>query len=431
MNKLEKIVYDIVKNNPKIKLGLRNLYQSFYDLLPDGNNWTFSPIVVKEGYFFGFHDVTPFSANEEFVLSNKLEIGENPLRMPKAGDLLTVGYWNQDFSVFNEVAQTHAWNYHKGCRLQWVGNDPESFIYNDYLDGKMCANIYSIADSTNRRVEYPIDTVCHNGKYATSFSYERLNRCMPGYGYIFHDDISFLDDKTPDNTGLFLVDVEHNTTEMIVSLAQLYSIEHDSTMDEATHYITHTEFSPDDSRISFLHRWTNLEDTRKRFTRLVTCNLDGSDMKISETTGMVSHYVWDQKHGILAYSRVHDVDGHYVFSDYTIHKPYRVAKKINSDGHQSYIPNTDFFVTDTYPDKHRHAKLFVCGVKTDKMLKIADLKSFKKYQSILPEKHWACDLHPRVSPKGTYVCFDSVHTGKRAVCFMPLDSAVKKISLSN
>ncbi len=36
-----------------------------------------------------------------------------------------------------------------------------------------------------------MDTVSYDGKYATGFSYERLTRYMPGYGYV-HSDEPFL-----------------------------------------------------------------------------------------------------------------------------------------------------------------------------------------------------------------------------------------------
>lgn len=35
MNKIEKVVYDLVKSNPQLKLFLRNTYQSVFDLLPE------------------------------------------------------------------------------------------------------------------------------------------------------------------------------------------------------------------------------------------------------------------------------------------------------------------------------------------------------------------------------------------------------------
>lgn len=418
MNKIEKMVYDIVKANPKLKSTIRNMYQSLYDFLPDKENFVAFPLIVKEGYFFGFHDVCPFSLDESMILSNKLELAEDQIRMPAAKDSLTVGYWNSGFSTFTVLSQTYAWNYHKGCRLQWLGKDCNNVIFNDVKDDKLVAAIVNIYEHTKKYINFPIDTASHDGKYATSFSYERLNRYMPGYGYVYKDE-PFFDEPASGNTGLYLIDIENNTEQLIVSLEKLVDIQHEATMEGSYHYVTHTEFSPNDTRIAFLHRWT-YDDPDKRYTRLVTCRLDGSDIQISETTGMVSHYHWDEKHGILAYCQVNGVDGHYIFADYRVKNPRRVAEDLNSDGHQSYVPGTDLFVTDTYPDKRRYAQLYFSDINTKQSKLIADLKSPKKYQSPTLEKHWACDLHPRVSPSGGSVCFDSVHTGKRALCILKL-----------
>lgn len=420
MNKLEKIVYDAVKSNPKIKLKLRNIYQSFYDMLPDHDSWAYSNITVREGYFLGFHDTCPFSADGRFILSNKLEITEEPMRMPMMDDPLTVGFWDEKLLNFTEIKKTFAWNYHKGCRLQWCGEYNDEIIFNDVEKGHLCANIYTLRNGGIKKIDYPIDTVSHNGKFATSFSYERLNRYMPGYGYNVSDDAFFMEPESR-NTGLYIIDINNNARKLIVTLETLASIEKEKTMLNANHYVTHTEFSPDDDRIAFLHRWT-YDDPNKRYTRLVTCKIDGSDIRISETTGMVSHYVWDNDHGILAYCRVNDIDGHYVFPDYSLKQPYRVAAVLNSDGHQSYVPGSGCFVTDTYPDKHRHAMIYLCDIGDDSVRKIADLKSWKKFQSPSVDKHWACDLHPRVSHDGQFVCFDSVHTGKRSLCVMNINT---------
>lgn len=415
MNIIEKIVYDAVKSNPKLKLKLRNIYQSFFDIIPDKKNFSINPIKYQNGYFFGFHDINPFSYDEKYILSNKLNI---ELRMPTANDPLTIGYWDKNFEDFYSLGDTYAWNYHKGCRLQWLGCKSYECIYNNVENDKLFSNIISIETGEIRKINFPIDTVSPNGKFATSFSYERLNKYMPGYGYDYKDE-AFFEEDTSKNTGLFLIDIENNEKKLIVSLEKLAKLQPDKTMNNAHHFVTHTEFSPDGKKIAFLHRWT-FDDPNKRFSRLVTCNLDGSEICISKTSGMVSHYVWDDKHGILAYCSVNGRDGHYIFSNYKMNKYKRVASKLNSDGHQSYIMNTDLFITDTYPDKRRYAKLYLCDINEDKVKLIADLKSLKKFQSPNAYKHWACDLHPRTSPLGNYVCFDSIDAGERSLCVMSL-----------
>lgn len=415
MNKLEKIIYDALKKHPQIKLFVRDTYQNVMDLIPDKPNYAAADVKVLEGYFWGFHDVSPISNDEQHMLGCKLNI---PLRMPEPGDPLTIGYWDMDFKEFHPVDDSLAWGYHKGCRLQWMGDSNEGFVFNTFHGNRLCAEICNINQQDKVFLDHPIDTVSWDGKYATSFSYRRLNELMPGYGYDYEDG-SYLDENESVHTGLYLIDIEKNTRKSLFSLKELAAMNPTPNMKGARHFVTHTEFSKDNLYVAFMHRWIH-DDPEKRFSRLITCRLDGSELSISPTTDMVSHYVWDQKWGILAYCRINGIDGHYLFSDASMKKWRHIAPVLNSDGHQSFVPNTNLFITDTYPDGRRYAKLYLVNLENGDVQRIADLKSYKEFQSPNCYKNWACDLHPRVSPKGTYVTFDSVHTRHRALCIMKI-----------
>ncbi|MDC6366868.1 MULTISPECIES: hypothetical protein [Flavobacteriaceae] len=418
MNKLEKLVYDTVKHNPKIKGKIRNLYQSAYDLLPNKKDYSLNNIWTKEGYFFGFHDISPFSFDDTMVLANKLTI---PLRMPTKKDVLEVGYFTlQDGQPGNytKIGETRAWNYHKGCRLQWAGKD--HIIYNDANGETLVSRLYNIHDKTTKTIPFPIDSVSLCGKYATSFSYGRLEMTMPGYGYGYEDG-SYKDVQVPEETGLFIGNLEDGFKELVINLKELndkgnlkeYPIE------EAHQYVTHSLFSPDKRYVSFLYRGTVVENVSKRWTQMAVYDRETKQCYFSPTDEMVSHYVWNEKNQIIAYSRIEGLDSHVLFEDPTLRTYKRIAyPQLNSDGHQSFISNTAF-VTDTYPDKYRMAKLYSVDVETNKAKLLAAVNSLKRFQS-KSYRHWCCDLHPRMNRKGDMVCFDSVHTGERALCVMKI-----------
>ena len=175
MNKIEAFVYKRVKNNYIIKDFLRNIYQGMYDLMPNYESKFESEPIVHENYFFGFHDVTPFSEDSSMILSNHLLI---PLRMPSEEDTLEVGYFDGiNFSVWHKIGETHSWNYHKGARLQWM--NPNEVIYNDCEQRKLVSKIVNIYTGDVKNIDFPIDTVSYGGEYATSFSYGRLQYNMP------------------------------------------------------------------------------------------------------------------------------------------------------------------------------------------------------------------------------------------------------------
>jgi len=416
VNKLEKLVYDYLKKEPKVKLFVRNVYQGFFDLLPNKKNYFKNKPICKNGYFFGFHDITPYSYDDKYILANRLEI---PLRMPKAVDPLTVGFWDEKLENYYSIGKSFAWNYHKGCRLQWLDSKNNILIYNTAKEFTPLAIKYDIINKKESIIDYPIDATSDDGKWATSFCYNRLNKLMPGYGY----DIFNINDKletAPNDTGIFLVDIDKNCNKLLISLKELELIEPTQTMNNAYHFVTHSLFSPDGEYISFLHRWIH-DDVRKRFSRLVICKKDGSDIRISPTNGMVSHYVWDSLNRVLAYCRIRDIDGHYIFSSHTMQDYQPIALQIlNSDGHQHFIKNKNSFVTDTYPDKRRYAKLFKVSIVNQDIELLVEVKSFRKFRSAHWSKHWACDLHPRINNAGNTVCFDTVHPGQRSLCFMKI-----------
>jgi Tol biopolymer transport system component len=274
-----------------------------------------------------------------------------------------------------------------------------------------------VASEEKRLVSWPIDSVSADGRLATSFSYGRLEQLMPGYGYAVGDDEAHLDLLTTADTGLYLIDLAKNERRLLVSLQQLSDLQTEGRMADTYHFVTHTEFSPDGRYVAFLHRW--YKGTFKG-TRLVVIDLQTNELHISPTTGMVSHYVWNARNGIVAYCRMEDIDSHVYFSDPTMHQWKRCGyPQLNSDGHHHFIDD-DTFVVDTYPDKYRHIRLWKVSLSTDEVTLLADVKSQKQFVNPDDAHNWKCDLHPRVSPDGTLVSFDSTHTGHRSLCVMRL-----------
>ena len=417
MNKIESLVHNTLKGSPRLKTKVRNLYQSFFDLLPDSAGFSLNEIEVKEGYFFGFHDIKPFSSDDNYVLANKLTI---PLRMPTQDDILEIGYFpfNKKTGDYRKIGISKAWNYHKGCRLQWLGK--EKLIYNDAEHNTLVSRVYNIKGDLEKTIPCPIDSASSCGQLATTFSYGRLEKLMPGYGYCVEDKVESdadLNENTPHTTGLFLVHIDSGRKELLVSLHDLARMEPDFNALESTHFVTHSLFSADSRYISSLHRW--IDNSGKRWTRLLVYDLKEKKCHFSPTNGMVSHYVWNRKNQIIAYCCIGSKDSHVLFEEPTLQKYKRVAyPELNFDGHHNFMSANEF-VTDAYPTKRRMANLYKVEIDTNKVTQLASVKSFKKYQSI-QGCHWSCDLHPRTNNKGDIVCFDSVHTGQRALCFMPI-----------
>lgn len=412
---MERFVYNLLKHNPKLKNLVRNIYQDLLHFF-DFKNRTFvkGNMSSKDGYFFGFHDLSPFSKDESKILANKYNCS---LKMPSFKDFIFVGYFDQDLNVFKSIDKTLAWNWHKGCRLQWVNEN--KLIFNSIAkDNTLISTIYDVNKNEKYKISYPIDTVSPNGNYATTFNYERLEILMPGYGYrqIYSKIKSFADiSKASEKDGLFLIDLKEDKQQLLLSLktltkdVELLNLHH--------HFVTHTFFSPDSKSIYFLHRAVKQKDILKRFSRLGKFNIETKKVIFAKTSGMVSHYHVNSFDEVIVYCSVNRKDGHFLFdSNLVLKKHINYSKKIIGDGHQHFFTkNSQLFITDTYPDKFRYSSINLVDINNETSDVILNIKSPKKFRPISPYHHWSCDLHPRCSPSGKYICFDSVHTNKRSI----------------
>ncbi len=420
MNTLESYIYNLVRKNPKVKQIIRDIYQDFFDLLPKRKEFFYNPYLFLENFYFGFHDVSPFSNDESKLLVNHNTFD---FRMPQIGEEIELGYFdfiNNQFTDYHILGKSSAWNYHKGCRLQWI--DSDRVIYNTAINSKLLSKILNTKTGEELIVNSPIDSVFCNQEQllATSFSYERLERCMPGYGYSYKDN-GKLDEAAPCDTGLFLVDILKNTSKLIVPLSQLADTVDSCYLTGFLHFVTHTEFSKDGRYIAFLYRRIPKEgDYMKRYTKIMVYDLKYNNLIELPTQESGSHYVWNSQNQLLA-SCIIDGKSCHVLYDMNDIRNYRIIAGdiLNSDGHQSFITDTSF-VTDTYPDKYRMAKIYKVNVETQNVELLVNVYSPKKFQTKNFKCHIACDLHPRVSPSGKYICFDSPRTGKRGLYVMPL-----------
>ena len=420
MNSLESFVYNLVRKNPTLKQAVRNAYQGVFDFLPRKKEYFTGEYDFREGYFFGFHDVSPFSPDETKLLAchNSFD-----LRMPEPGEGLEVGYFDFRDGMIGEwhpVGISYAWNYHKGCRLQWL--DSTHIIYNTVMEGKPVAKVVEIGTLAERVLDFPIDAIYADADtcLATSFSYERLERCMPGYGYPYPDG-GLIGETAPSDTGLFLVDLKSGTRKLLVLLLQLAQTVDSSYLKGYLHFVTHSEFSSDGRYIAFLYRRIPTEgDYMKRLTKMMVYDRQEERLLTLPTQESGSHYVWNKRNQLVASCIINGHSCHVLY-DMADLDSYRIiaGDRLNSDGHQSFISDKEF-VTDTYPDKYRMAKLFKAHVGSSEVTLLASVYSPKQFQTKDFKCHIACDLHPRVSPSGKYVCFDSPRTGKRALYVMKL-----------
>jgi len=338
---------------------------------------------------------------------------DDSLKTPGPGDEIGIGIFSgDDFTNYNSIGQTRTWNWQTGSMLQWIG-DSMLIIFNDFDSEKHISNIITPDGEYVRSLPRPIAAISCDGKYALSHSFVRLQKYAPAYGYANGSDPEE-DISVPEEDGLYFMEVQFGGIDRLFSVAEIAKIQSEPSMENAYHYFTHCQFSPSGKRFIFYHRW--LTKKGRTWTRMISCDLEGRNLFIFPTTGVVTHMAWRDDETVLAYGSTKEFGDHfYLFEDRTGKFSVFGEDKLTSDGHHQFSPDRSKLITDTYPNRSRIQYLILYEIGNDKKIDLAKIHSPFRYREEL-----RCDLHPRWDRKGEMICFDSTHTGIRTLCTLRL-----------
>lgn len=398
----------MVKTHPKLKDNIVNLYRRIFSLIPGKPVISDLPIITRENYFFGFHDKSPWSADNTMLLAHNHTIGN---KNPGPDDEVGIGYFiGENWLNYVPVTTTRAWNWQTGSMLQWVGTS-ESFIFNDFNGSKHLSRKYDCNDQSKVEYSCPIAAVSNNGQYAVSHSFNRVRSRLGSASYGYANGADFDENERISlNESLKFIDLTTGIVTPLLRLEDIVLYAPDKSMDQAYHYFTHCLFSPQNDRIAFFHRWIN--SARQEFTRMFTCNIDGSDLFLFQMDNMVSHIAWEDNVTMLAFADIDGIEQYYLLKDKTDKSDYLNVKVFSGNGHPSYSKN-GLIITDTYPNRNGYLSLMLYDKEKKSLDILAKLRTPYSFQGSIK-----CDLHPRWDRTSQYVCFDSAHTGVRALCTM-------------
>lgn len=404
----QKVNYQLSKY-PAVKRVIKRAYQlMMYTISPkiksEGNIIKLSPDADGE-YFFGYYDKSPWDATGRYVLCMKAKDTWSDVS-PK--DKVKILLIDTKTCTAEIVAESSTWNVQQGCMAQWLGPDYMGrIIFNDYRDGKYVSVIKNVFSGKEEKViSYPVYTVSTDGKTALSLDFSRLYNLRPGYGYYNVPEVT-KGEALPDRTCIWKINLETGVVQSLLKYTDFADLDTRLEMKEdgSVHKVNHLMFSPNGKRFMVLHRWFV---GQRKYTRLVTCNVDGTEMYNLSDDDMVSHCFWKNDDEILAFENKKSTGpGYYLMKDKT--KEYSQHwKELNGDGHPSYSPDGSLVVTDSYPDRTRIATVKI--MKGEEVNVVARVFAPFKY-----DNDTRCDLHPRWSRDGKMVCFDSIFEGKRGL----------------
>jgi len=431
-------------------------------------------------HLFGFHDLKAWNAkNDRIVLLRVKDIFTPPdPRIP-----YPVGYVEENCN-FVQFGETRTFNYPQGARQQWFA-DTNLVLVNDLHKGKFITKLYD-TDTCQLidRFDFPTHVVTDDG-WAYGLDYARLFR-LGVYGYAGMDDATRYDDA-PETSGIIAHNLKTRENIWLLTVKDVVEYQKETVVGKQ-HYITHILLSPNQERIAFLHR-SKLADggemTRlctvgrdgKELRVLASgflSHFDWLDNNHIMIFGRQQTFVEKLRQGETFYKWVPSpilrygkkiakyvyyelcskkrVDFHWMcFSDEQPSQMFFIAEKmITEDGHPMFCPaNRLWFVCDTYPDKQGLRELYLFNWRLNKKIELGKFKmlnakpDLKKAKNLLagtePEilksiglenlaftrSGLHCDLHPRWSPDGRKIAFDSIHEGTRQVYACDVGEIVK------
>lgn len=406
---------------PAVKRTVKRAYQRIMCALShspraEGNIVRVSPDDDYE-YFFGYYDKSPWDASGRYLLCMRAkDTWSKPDSTDKAEIVLID---SASANTIQVIAATRTWNVQQGCMLQWLGPDFSSkIIYNDLREDKYCSVILNIATGAEQVVAMPVYSVSQDGATALTLDFSRLHNLRPGYGYANIPEAT-QGIALPDTTAIWKINLISGQIVPLLKYTDLASFlpRREMELPGAIHKVNHIMISPNGMRFMVLYRWFN---GNRKYTRLITCNIDGSDKYLLNDDDMVSHCCWKNDEEIIAFEHKKERGcGYYIMKDHT-DSFKRLWQTLSSDGHPSCSPvNNDIVVTDSYPDRARISTIRILRDDIqDEGIVIARVFNPFRY-----DNETRCDLHPRWKRDGKAICFDGAFEGHRGLYIVNIDKA--------
>lgn len=413
---LERKIATYMDGFPLIRKYVKFLYQYINFLTTLFNNRfshslsdqvSISQRVASNTSFFGYYDKSSWSSLGDFFLFHQLSSNKEFLE-------IVVHNVKKDFSTV--VGKTTTWNWQQGAMAQWTAED--NIIFNCIDENLLVSRVVDLSGNLIEKFDFPVQSLSKKGDYFISLNYLRLLKLRPDYGYDVNVQ-NFSQDMPYDKDGLWKINTETGSNDLILKISELIKYRFVDTMLESDHKINHAIISPNGSRILFMHRWIN---SSGKYSRLFSISPNGKDLKLLLDNRMISHYSWQNDESFVAWARTAEKgDRYYLINDQS--KKVEIIGEnildIFGDGHPSFSPDKRWLITDTYPGRDRKQSLHLYDTKDCILYEIGRFFS--------PWKYWGynrCDLHPRWSSDGLSISIDSTHEGKRGMYILDISQII-------
>jgi len=350
--------------------------------------------------FFGYYDKSPLNKS-----NTKIIFHASPIRTyfkPNPNKKIKIIVQTLEDNYQRVIAETSAYNWQQGSRLQWVSDN--EILFNDYCydTNKYISYCYNVNSGERiKTFDYPVQDSYFKSMFY-SINYNRLQSSRPDYGYFnipIHTQKELL---SLEADGIWEIDFNSEKGKLIISLEEVVGIESYSRYSAGLHWINHLMISPNGKRMIFLHRTRNQGVKRDR---LFSYDIETHTLSLIINYSIISHFNWINNDSIICFSGENKADLAYkkinLLTKEITNQDF--FKEFNSlDGHPTIQKDT--FVTDTYPDFLGFQKLIIVKENVLKIL-------HETNHPIFYFKETRCDLHPRLQKDQIF--FDQIVKRRR------------------
>ena len=213
-------------------------------------------------------------------------------------------------------------------------------------------------------------------------------------------------EAVPQDDGLFLLDLRTGKSKPALSNAEVVK----QAPPPAGHgmaWFNHVYFNTAGTRVMFMCRARKPEG---HYTSAWSADPDGSDLRLQiGYDNASSHFAWRDERRVMISTHVLGSMGIVEFTDGLVDFTPVGAGVLPADGRNSFSPDRRWVVCDTYPQgPERLQELMLWDVSARHNHHLGSFHADAVFTGDI-----RCDLHPRWTPDGKAISFDSVHEGHR------------------
>jgi hypothetical protein len=363
--------------------------------------------------------------------------------MGDCGNPIEICLWRPQSGEIESVDTTTGWNFQQGSRLQWLPGSRSIIIFNTVSDGRAISVLRDTKSGERTVLAGPIYAISPDGKTSISPNFTTLARRWKAYGYSSLAQAPAITDLLAD--GLWRLDLQSGMHTLFVSTRRAAEFEAVHSANPDSHFLCHPSFSPDGSRILFLHRFFSADGAL--FTRLIATDREARRLAVLAQE-KVSHFDWIDNDTVLVWARfsggglakarasgmlgakwikpllrhLRNMSGRWKkqflaesYYEISVMNPASRSRfgwpSLDADGHPMIARSHPWITTDFYPDKDGRLPLILYNPK--RAIRI-DAHVFR-HNPRSKDSDVKCDLHPRWNRTESLIAVDTCEEGLRQV----------------